>query len=73
MFIYILNIFNKAIQKTLTKSEWIKKLLRGNYLVSPKNKQWINMKERCEISKVNKSIGGNKRIGGTFCRKLIKE
>ena len=31
------------------------------------------MKERCEISKVNKSIGGNKRIGGTFCWKLIKE
>ena len=31
------------------------------------------MKERYEISKVNKSIGGNKRIGGTFCSKLINE
>ena len=47
------------------------KLLCGKYQVSQKNNYYINneisMKERCEISKVNKSIGGNKRIGGTFC------
>ena len=49
------------------------KLLHGNYIVSTKTKQWNQHEKRCESSKMNKSIGGNKRIGGTFLWKLINE
>ena len=47
------------------------KLLCGKYQVSQKNNYYINneisMKKSYEISKVNKSIGKNKRTSGTFC------
>jgi hypothetical protein len=63
MSIYI--VVNKATQKTPTLSELIKTF--AWYLVSPKIKQWNKHEKKCESSKMNKSIGGNKRIVGTYC------
>ena len=46
----------------------------SNYVVSPKIKQWSkHEKKRCESSKMYNRIGGNKRIGGTVCSKLIND